>query len=175
MKTPCRWYGNEDDTTDGEGLRFGYHRIAGGGPVVHAASHADDIGKASLLEQVARLTRAVAGAADDDDLAVGGHLIDTPCKFRKGDEGGVGDVPGSPLIRLADVEDERAGVIAFVGFGDRDFNGQVGGRGWTGQYEGCAGNDDDSQQYPQPGGESRLGGGGAFGHDFGSFMGLDAG
>jgi len=139
MKTPCRWYGKEDDTTEGEGLRFGYHRIAGGGPVVHAASHAGDIGKASLLEQVARLTRAVAGAADDDDLAVGGHLIDAVCKFGQGDEGGVGDVPGSPLIRLADVEDERAGVIAFVGFGApamsmtaSSIHSQAGKVGWAG-------------------------------------------
>ena len=78
-------------------------------PVGVAAGERDDVLVAELLERLRGEGRAVAaGAVDDDRLrAVGRGALDPRLEEAARDVDGAGDVALVPLVRLADVDEER--------------------------------------------------------------------
>src|SRR3990172_6997138 len=85
-------------------------------------------GEARPEQDVAALGAPVPGAADDDDRHVARELADPSRQLAEGDEGGPRDVPGRPLLGLADVEDEGAVVTERGSLGDGNGRGEAVGR-----------------------------------------------
>jgi hypothetical protein len=90
-------------------------------PVGVPAGHGLHVLVAELAESLGRERGAGAAGAVDDDrpAAVGGEALDARLEIPAGDVDGAGEVPLLPLVRLADVEEERP-VGARCGIGGRD-------------------------------------------------------
>src|SRR5581483_12157494 len=115
---PSQWRGALWAAVGGEGTlrRFGLDWLAGVAPGVEAAFEMGDVGVAHLLEHVGRQRRAATPGAIEDDAAVGVEFgpVVTAGRVRPEFEhaprrghGSRNDAEPRPLVRLADVDEER--------------------------------------------------------------------